>query len=447
MTPDASPSNKLSRWLDQLQQESWQLELLISGFAIFLLIGGLEPYQALELKIERLGMLNEAYIVLFVPYHILRMAYYILLGSLLLHVIMRGLWISTIGLRYVSGDIDFQQLSFSPRFSDWLGRRIGSFDEYIERLERICSVLFGYTFLLIFSIIGLGTFLLSMIVLQVTTRWIAGVPIWRGGEGFRFDDWVMLIYLILGIIYLVDFVTLGWIKRQRRLSAVYYPVYRLVSFVTFANLYRPIYYNLIDNRFGRRLAYWILPVSILLFVGLSARIVGFAYLSPDPANNSAYWYLADHYVDEGGKETTMIHPSLESRFVASNYLRIFLPYLPASHDASIAYFCPDLEPGYYTGVKFREGFNAGQIENFDADTEQLLACMRQLWQVHIDDSLYQDIPIRFYQHPVRDQPGLEAVVPIHHLEATEHVARIDRRRFVDDSLRVFAGRQLYFYKE
>lgn len=27
--------NKLSKWLELLQQESWQLELIISGFAIF----------------------------------------------------------------------------------------------------------------------------------------------------------------------------------------------------------------------------------------------------------------------------------------------------------------------------------------------------------------------------------------------------------------------------
>jgi hypothetical protein len=447
MNPEPTSTSKLSRWLDQLQQESWQLELLISGFAIFLLIGGLEPYHALELKIQRLSLLNEAYTILQIPYQILRIAYYILLASLLLHVMMRGLWISTIGLRYVSGDIDFKQLSFAPRFSDWLGRRIGTFDEYIERLERICSVVFGYTFLLIFSIISSGTFLLSMIVIQVLTRWLTGVPIWRGGPGLNFDDWAMLAYFLLGLIYLIDFVTLGWIKRQRRLSAVYYPIYRLISFVTFANLYRPIYYNLIDNRFGRRLAYWILPVSLLFFVGLSARIVGFAYLSPFPSNDSAYWYLSDRYVDESQENTALNYPSLESRFVASNYLRIFLPYLPYPHDATIEYLCPEVEPGYYTGLKFREGFSAGEIENFDADSEQLLACMRQLWQIHIDDSLYQDIPIRFYEHPVREQPGLEAVVPIHDLAATEHVARIDRLRYVEDSLQVFPGRQLYFYKE
>jgi hypothetical protein len=34
---DQSPENKniFKQWLEKLQQESWQLELLISGFALF----------------------------------------------------------------------------------------------------------------------------------------------------------------------------------------------------------------------------------------------------------------------------------------------------------------------------------------------------------------------------------------------------------------------------
>lgn len=445
--PKPTPSSNLSRWLDQLQQESWQLELLISGFAIFLLIGGLGPYHALEFKIERLSLTNDGYGMLILPYLIFRMAYYILLLSLLLHVIMRGLWISTVGLRYVSGDIDFERLAYTPRFSAWFEKRIGSFDLYIERLERICSVLFAYTFLLIFSILSVGTFLSTLLLLQIVSRWLTGVPIWAGGQGIEVDDWVMLIYFLFGLIYLLDFVTLGWIKRRRRLSIVYYPIYRLMSFVTFANLYRPIYYNLIDNRFGRRLAYGILPVSVCLFVALSARFVGYAYLPPDPLQEASVWYLSDRYIDENPDEIVLLYPSLESRFVRSNYLRIFLPYLPRSHDASIERICPDLEPGYYTGIKFRDGFTAGEIENSDAEAEQLLTCMRQLWRIHVDDSLYTDIPVRFYRHPVREQPGLEAVVPIHHLASTEHIVRIDRQRYFRDSLQVFPGRALYFYKE
>ena len=39
--------SKFAQWLELLQQESWQLELIISGFAIFLLVGVYDPLQDL----------------------------------------------------------------------------------------------------------------------------------------------------------------------------------------------------------------------------------------------------------------------------------------------------------------------------------------------------------------------------------------------------------------
>ena len=49
--------NKFKELLDKLQQESWQLELLISGFAIFGLISALNPikqksYNAIVLEMD-----------------------------------------------------------------------------------------------------------------------------------------------------------------------------------------------------------------------------------------------------------------------------------------------------------------------------------------------------------------------------------------------------------
>ena len=40
-TMSENNASKLSKWLETLQQESWQLELVISGFAIFL-VGSLD---------------------------------------------------------------------------------------------------------------------------------------------------------------------------------------------------------------------------------------------------------------------------------------------------------------------------------------------------------------------------------------------------------------------
>ena len=136
--------------LEILQQDSWQLELLISGFALFLLIGAKEPLEDLMLSANFLSLsITRDYLVM-VPIMVAFVGWFLLLFNMFLHVLFRGLWISTIGLRYVSGEIDYGALRFSPRFVDYLRKRIGTFDRYIERLENICSILFAFTFLLVF---------------------------------------------------------------------------------------------------------------------------------------------------------------------------------------------------------------------------------------------------------------------------------------------------------
>jgi len=180
---------KLKSWLDSLQQESWQLELLISGFSIFLLIGGWGKIVELQTDLILLQQASQNFSALDAFYDISRIALACLLGTLIFHVLLRGMWIAAIGLRSVSGDIEYEELNLLPRFHNFLKRRIGSFDGYVERLERYCSVLFSVAFLIFFGLLSL------------------------------------------------------------------------------ALLSRPLYYNLIDNRFGRRLA---VAIPMLMFVAVIA---------------------------------------------------------------------------------------------------------------------------------------------------------------------------------
>ena len=45
---DKKNESELRRWVSNLQLESWQLELLITGFSIFLLATSLEQYDSFE---------------------------------------------------------------------------------------------------------------------------------------------------------------------------------------------------------------------------------------------------------------------------------------------------------------------------------------------------------------------------------------------------------------
>ena len=143
--------------LDSLQQQSWELELIISGFAIF---GLFSVYDTLRAGAEIAQ--NDQQIYKFVIYLVAFIACSILLFNLLLHVILRGLWIGALGLRYVSGEIEFDTLKYSDKFKNYLQKKIVSFDRYIANLENYCSVLFAISFLLIFHVLALTLIILSI---------------------------------------------------------------------------------------------------------------------------------------------------------------------------------------------------------------------------------------------------------------------------------------------
>ena len=268
-------NKSFTKWLEILQQESWQLELLISGFAIFLLAESYEPIRNLDDQISLLLSGSGYYGLLYVPYQVMLGAWYVLIINLILHVLLRGLWISTIGLRYVSGDIDFNTLNISSKFDRFLRSKIVSFDLYIQQLEKLCSSVFGFTFLIIFILISGGLFVLGIFILAITMQVI----------DTRFGDlWVVVIvpflvlYLLGGLIYFLDFITLGWLKRKKGIARFYYPIYRFFSVITLAFIYRPIYYNLLDNKYGRNIILFLIPYLIGFTLIASLTVNSHAYL-------------------------------------------------------------------------------------------------------------------------------------------------------------------------
>ena len=237
MSNDPS-TKKFKKWLDILQQESWQLELIISGFAIYGLFTINEPIRLAIIEAQNDDNMYRTAIA-----QGLLVSWYILTINLVIHVILRGLWIGAIGLRYVSGDIDYEKLNYSPRFEKHLRKRVGSFDKYVASLEKYCSIVFAVTFLLVFYILGL---LVLAFVFTFLGLWIDS-----GSTSDVQRYWIaipLVIFLGLGtVITFIDFATQGWLKRKKWISWWYYPIYWIFKYLTLSFLYRPIVYNLFGH--------------------------------------------------------------------------------------------------------------------------------------------------------------------------------------------------------
>ena len=133
---------------------------------------------------------------------ILKGSWYIFLINLLIHIILRGLWIGAIGLRYVSEDIDYEKLNLSSYFEKLYTRRYKSFDDYIEDLEKICSVIFAYTSLLFFIFISACLFCLwPTVFFTLANKAVAGI--------------LLLFYLLFGLFMFIDFISLNPLKKVK----------------------------------------------------------------------------------------------------------------------------------------------------------------------------------------------------------------------------------------
>ena len=411
-------ASSLSEWLDQLEQNSWNLELIVSGITLLLLYEGRGYLDELLWQLSVTMQQGDSFLpfILLLTVGWIQIGYYVLLGMFTVHLTLRGFWIGAIGLRSVSGGLDLKALRLDDRYGKWLGERLGSFDDYIVRLEQLSSATYSLAYLLFFAILSIGlfccvTFGISSIfaaLIQTETSGIKMVLVF-------FLVFSFFCVIVGGIVYLIDFVTFGWVKQSRRFGKLYWPIYRFFGWVTLARLYRPLYYNVIDNQYSRRLIGWYLVITILILVVTSNDIKPYFFFPDTPRTDLSQNY--NNYLDEleprelqGGEVT------IASKYAGEDYLEIFVPY-PHRTAIAIKGLYPDVTPDHEFTFTIGDML-FGEDEKMSQDS--LLDILSSTLRLSIDDEVQKDVPWLFYNHPQRKQPGLVYQLPVYDLPRGRH---------------------------
>jgi hypothetical protein len=421
--------------LQRLQEESWQLELIISGFAIFGLFTAVEPIsnaaniaqskQQLELTIIlTIGVVSCA----------------ILIFNLLLHVVLRGLWIGTLGLRYVSGDIDYDSLNYSEKFTKYLKKRVGSFDKYIATLENYCSIIFAVSFLLIFYVLALTFTIISIIVIATQIIENSYLP-----ETLRsIVGAIMIIFVIFGMILtFIDFITQGWLKKKKWISKIYFPVYWVFSFITLSFLYRPLVYNFLDNKFGRRLSFVLLPVYLLILILTSFKYNPSNYF--DSVDNSSEIMASRfNYLDMVSDKEHIDRFAISSKVISTPYLNIFMELTDNIED-DVFNFNPDLKPeddqrGLNTNMIV---INEPNIAVLKKQQKTYLETLNLVYSIKID-STYFDAEFIVSDNKQQDL-GFETFVGLKDLKEGKHLLKVIRKRIKKEDTVKYAVCKIPFW--
>ena len=409
--------NKFRDLLDKLQQESWQLELLISGFAIFGLISSF-PYLKTALVIAKND--NQAYSlsILYIAF----IACSILIFNLMIHVILRGLWIGALGLRYVSGDIEFDKLNYQNKFTGYLKKKIVSFDRYVARLENYCSVMFAVSFLLIFYVISIFMVIISIVIiarllidnddLPETLRLIIGVP--------------LLLFVLFGaLLVFIDFLTQGFLKKKKWLSKIYFPFYWVFSYLTLTFLYRPLVYNFLDDKFTKKLSFFLVPAYIAILFLISFKNNKTNYLK-------SAQYVSETYLNEKNYEDLLIEDAdlakiatIQSKVIREPYLKVFKVFSENVENQLYRYH-PSLKP-----KEDRRGFTTDMImydsrssKKIDSLTKKYLKIFNSTHQVFIDSLKFNSAFL--ISKNKKNQKGFETYIDIKNLSEGKHILKLKR---------------------
>jgi hypothetical protein len=392
---------------------------------------------------------NEQHVYSFVIHFIALIACSILLFNLLLHVILRGLWIGALGLRYVSGDIEFDKLKYTDKFKNYLSKRIVSFDRYIGSLENYCSVLFAISFLLIFYVIALAMVIICFVLIGSFIIDNENLPNWISlGIGS-----FLMIFLGIGMLLtFFDFITQGLLKRNKWVAKVYFPIYWVFSFLTLSFLYRPLVYNFLDNKFGKRLILLLTPIYICILFLASVTYEKSNYLDSD-RNSSSIFANKENYQDLLTEETDMPGEIvIPSKIIRTPYLPIFIPFEENIEDRIFAYDST-IKPkkdkrGLSSDIQITSNGNEWRTRRQrDSIRKRYLAIFNEMYSFKID-SLKLDSDFITTTN-TKDQLGFETNMDIRTISEGKHILVLRRLRRVKDTTETLIEAQIpfWYYKE
>ena len=427
---------KFKKWLDVLQQESWQLELIISGFAIY---GLFMVYDPIVLEIYKAQDIDNMYRMFLLQG--VMVSWYIITLNLIFHVILRGLWIGAIGLRYVSGEIEYDTLKYSDKFTKHLKKRVGSFDNYVATLEKYCSIVFAVTFLLVFYLLGLFSI---VFVLVLIGTWLDQDNVSNLLKGLIAIP--AIVFISFGMIFtFIDFLTLGGLKRKKWTTFFYYPFYWVFKYLTLSFLYRPMVYNFLDTKFGKRLSLLLVPlyVGIAILAGTGYSISN--YIDKD-RSSSKYTAKNVNYEDEMEGEIKLIDDaSIPSKVITANNLNVFIVFDDDLED-DVFYVNDSLKP-----IKDKRGlhwvFDDGRLDERTKgkNIKNYLKTVEEMYTLKIDTVAYDKEFV--ITTNVKDQSGFETFLDIDDLSKGKHLLIINRKskHFRRDTIRNISVARIPFW--
>lgn len=325
---------------------TWELELLISGATVFGLMQLPDPLNR-WLVILMNG--NEQQIVELVRTVSIYLQFSLitLILTFVLHLLARGYWVAMVGMYsvYPQGIRWDKSATGGPVYREAGERQMGSMSERIEQADNRATKIFGIGFGMAMAMMAASIIVGLMIIVLMVVQMLGG----------DLDKWNTGLWILLGALFLPFFIAYlidaqfgeklkasgndGWIR-------LIYWQYRKIGMGNGTNPLLTLYTS---NEGAQKTAIGMAVVMIPLMLGIAVftstrgtAIDNGAYDAlPKPELGSQWVMRQEYYASSRGDEfSTTLVPYIEDAVVASNYVRLFVPYQPSRYNEFLEKQCP-----------------------------------------------------------------------------------------------------------
>ncbi|MFB6258264.1 MAG: hypothetical protein ABEH38_06195 [Flavobacteriales bacterium] len=409
--------NSFGQRFANLFHRTWEMELLLFGFVLVFLWKVPDKLYIYSQKLSLLygndatgfsivETINGLMVALIGGVHIM-------IIGMLLHLLLRGFWIATIGLHSTFPEgANLSKLKLNERFQRFFSKNLIGLDRFEKNLDDICSANFALVFLIFFAWWGfvvpliIFVFILSKISQQLE---FLPMPI-----GILILLFFVLILLFL-ILYMFDFFSNGKVKsiQKKWIAIPYFYWYRFMSFITLSFLFRPIYYTFITNK-TRKIIPFLAAFFLLIFMGVGNSEFKTKVFFPDRKRTGNGYLGMMNYENELPENALIKWPVIPRKRIEKDQMSLFLPYRNF-YSRILNTSCPKADSlsgsGFFflSGATQKEGpLASGTIE----DRERILQCLEKLDTLSIDSQRVEGLEFKFYHHPRNKIPGFLTYVPL-----------------------------------
>ena len=388
-------------WLQILEAESWQAEMLVSGVAIY---GSLMLPDLIKSLIDKalLWLPEESLDITYFIFWYLTICSSALILSFILHFVLRALWIGMIGLVSVfPGGINRDTDYHSEHFLAQLFEEFPDVNGFNRRLDDFCSLIFGTTFGVVMMIGSISLLLTLNLLLSILLSSFLPIPV---HIIFSFLMFILMVPMLLsGLLNNKRLREKEWVKRIHFTLAI-----KVFGRVMYNVFYEPGYYilyTLLTNFKRTKVGLWgmagffiIMLVSIPVFI--NSNVMQLQEDNFFRIGETDDRIAVENYEDQRQAGRAILVPLLPSDIIEGEVLRVFIP-MSRREKVLVNSYCK----------AYQEDESLSRLENERKRRNHIKDCRARYYEIFVNETKYEEVDFFRHTHANAGEEGLIMYLP------------------------------------